>query len=94
MKTKLCILFLLSVLNLNTGCSKENTGSENETPKPYKEVSARDYGAVGDGQTNDTQAIQAAIDDCAKGSGKVTVPEGKYIVSSLFLKSNVELHLE
>ena len=94
MKTKLCILFLLSVLNLNTGCSKENTGSENETPKPYTEVSARDYGAVGDGQTNDTQAIQAAIDDCAKGSGKVTVPEGKYIVSSLFLKSNVELHLE
>lgn len=93
MKMKLYILFAGILLNLNTGCSKENLENKH-SPQSYKEVSVVDYGAVGDGQTNATKAIQAAIDDCAKGSGKVSVPAGKYIVGSLFLKSNVELHLE
>lgn len=55
-----------------------------------------DYGAKGDGKTNDAPAIQRAIDNCnANGGGMVLVPGGRtYKTGSLVLKSYVELHLE
>jgi ubiquinone/menaquinone biosynthesis C-methylase UbiE len=53
------------------------------------------YGAKGDGQAKDTQAIQAAIDACQRsGGGTVTVPAGTFLSGSLHLKSNVCLHLD
>ncbi len=55
-----------------------------------------DYGALGDGKTNDAKAIQKAIDDCYSfGGGKVVLPGGHtYVSGSLLLRSNVEFHLE
>lgn len=54
----------------------------------------RDFGAVGDGSTLDTKAIQAAIDKCsATGGGTVLVPSGTFLTGTLFMKSNVDLHL-
>ncbi|MHB0958041.1 MAG: glycoside hydrolase family 28 protein [Pirellulaceae bacterium] len=54
----------------------------------------RAFGAVGDGMHLDTQAIQAAIDKCsAQGGGTVFVPPGNYLTGTLFLKSNVNMHL-
>lgn len=53
-----------------------------------------DYGAIADGKTDNTKAIQKAVDDCAKGSGKVIVPKGTFLTGPIFLKSNVNLHLE
>lgn len=55
-----------------------------------------EFGAKGDGSTNDRLAIQAAIDACAKqGGGVVVLSGGKtYISGYLLLKSNVEFHLE
>jgi hypothetical protein len=51
------------------------------------------YGAVGDGVTLNTVAIQSAIDDCAKvGGGKVVLTSGKYLSGTIIMKSNVELH--
>ncbi len=43
-------------------------------------VSANDYGAVGDGVTDDTKAIQAAIDAAGEG-GKVCLAPGTYRVN-------------
>lgn len=59
----------------------------------------KDYGAVGDGKTLDTRAIQAAIDDAASQGrpgelAEVILPAGIYLTSSLFLKSHMEFHLE
>ncbi len=57
--------------------------------------SIMDFGAVADGITRSTAAIQAAIDACtASGGGRVTVPAGKYLSGTIQLKSNVDLHLE
>lgn len=52
------------------------------------------YGAVADGVTLNTAAIQAAIDACHQnGGGTVTVPAGVFKTGTLWLKSRVELHL-
>ncbi len=54
-----------------------------------------DYGAVGDGKTLCTAAIQSAIDSCAvSGGGEVYVPPGVFLTGSLILKNHVELYLE
>lgn len=53
-----------------------------------------DYGAVGDGITLSTAAIQKTIDDCAKnGGGTVRFNTGIYLSGSVFLKSNVILEI-
>jgi len=53
------------------------------------------YGAIGNGKTLNTRSIQQAIDTCHKdGGGVVYFPPGIYITGTLFLKSNVTLHLE
>ena len=58
--------------------------------------SVTSYGAVGDGRTLDTLAVQAAIDAAhAGGGGTVVVPAGGvYLVGSIELRSHVELHIE
>ena len=53
-----------------------------------------DFGAVADGKTLCTAAIQAAIDAChAAGGGTVAVPAGTFKTGTLWLRSHVELHL-
>jgi polygalacturonase len=54
-----------------------------------------DFGAIADGVTLNTKAIQMAIDKAnAEGGGKVIFPSGKFLSGSIQLKSNVELCLE
>ena len=53
-----------------------------------------EFGAIADGKTLATAAIQAAIDAChANGGGTVNIPAGRYVTGSIFLKDHVELHL-
>ena len=44
-------------------------------------VSVKDFGAVGDGVTDDTAAIQAAIDSTWPAGGSVYFPRGKYLAT-------------
>ncbi len=54
----------------------------------------RSFGALGDGCTMNTAAIQKAIDQCAlKGGGTVVVPPGVFLSGTLFLKDHVHLYL-
>ena len=63
------------------------------TKKETACVSVKDFGAVGDGVTDDTDAIQSAIHFCPPG-GRVTVPSGTYYIRPLVLKSHLTLELK
>lgn len=53
-----------------------------------------DFGAKADSTFLNTISIQKAIDACSnKGGGEVMVPAGTFVTGTVFLKSNVYLHL-
>lgn len=61
---------------------------------PQLSLNVRDFGAVGDGKTKDTAAIQQAIDRAyVLGGGEVVLPAGDYLTGAVALKSNTTLHL-
>ena len=54
-----------------------------------------DFGAVADAKTVNTEAIQAAIDQCAaSGGGVVVVPKGTFLSGAIFLKQGANLYVE
>ncbi len=70
-------------------------GSCSRTLRTQREsacIDVRAFGAAGDGETDDTAALQAAIDSCPE-NGRVTVPPGTYFVRPLVLKSHMTLEL-
>lgn len=71
-----------------------------ELPKIYAPHFKRDtfnivnYGAVADGMTLNSAAINKAIDECAqKGGGTVLIPRGSFVTGPIIMKSNINLHL-
>lgn len=63
------------------------------TDSEYVCLNVKDFGAKGDGQTNDTAHIQGCILACPS-TGRVYFPKGDYYTGPLFLKSNITLELE
>lgn len=54
----------------------------------------RDYGAKGDGVTDDTDAIQECLDHVVDvGGGTVYIPNGVYRLSKILTRDNVSAHL-
>ena len=80
-----------SAITYNQG----GTGAQDRTVKAKLQefVSVKDFGAVGDGVTDDTAAIQAAI-DTARTSGTFTsvyFPQGTYLISTTLIADRVSL---
>jgi hypothetical protein len=81
---------VLLVLYLPSGYSqneREQVTPAVETPaiqnssKSGQVVNVKEYGAVGDGITNDTVAFSKALAACAIDGGTCLVPEGTYLIS-------------
>ncbi|SDW35430.1 Glycosyl hydrolases family 28 [Lutibacter oricola] len=61
-----------------------------------KEYNIATYGAINDGKTVNTIAVQKAIDDCNKNGGGTVMIDGGgiYVIGTIFMKSNVTLHVD
>ncbi|HVT87300.1 MAG TPA: glycosyl hydrolase family 28 protein [Tepidisphaeraceae bacterium] len=79
-------LFLATILTAACLCNAQQNGAQSKIT---------DFGAVADGKTLNTIAIQKTIDHLAQsGGGTVIVPEGVFMSGSIFLKPGVNLHVE
>ena len=86
--------------NLGGGFIQEGTGAVQRTVESRLKdvVSVKDFGAVGNGTTDDSAAIQAAIDSIEPGSstpsnGRVYFPAGTYYVASTIRVNGDGVHL-
>lgn len=85
---KLRYYFTLILLVFFIHVEAQNTGNQNF-------YSIKNYGAAGDGQRLDTDAINRAINEAAnKGGGTVYFPAGDYLSFSIQLKSNITLYID
>ena len=70
------------------GFAQGNSGNARLT------LNVRDFGAIGDGASKDTAAIQRALDRCGVlGGGEVLFPDGTYLTGAIALRSNTTLRL-
>ena len=84
MKRIICLLIMLSAI---VSVAFAQTDSR-------RTFDVREFGAVGDGVSLDTKAIQSAVDQCGKLGGVVVFPRGVYLTGSIELRSNVELQVQ
>jgi hypothetical protein len=63
-----------------------------EGPSTSQEfINARQLGAIGDGKTDDTKALQRALDAARDAHGTVFVPPGEYLTAELQMHANTGL---
>jgi len=84
--------FLIRVLDQSGRTLAESAPIDAATKPLGRIFDVRDFQARGDGQHEDTAAIQRTIDACTPG-GIVLVPPGDYLVNHLELKGNLTLDL-
>jgi polygalacturonase len=59
---------------------------------PARDFNIQDFGAIGDGTTDCTDAFSKAISACSlEGGGRIVVPTGVFLTGTIHLKSNVNL---
>ena len=76
-----------------SSCARDGGRDGASAPAPRRSIV--EFGAVGDGQTLNTKAIQSAIDRCAAdGGATLVVPKGTFITGAIFLKQGVNLCVE
>lgn len=62
---------------------------------PDKTFNIKDFGAVGDGHTKNTEAFRNTIEACSKaGGGTVIIPPGSWLTGPIELKSNINFRAE
>ncbi|MFC1538914.1 glycoside hydrolase family 28 protein [Candidatus Latescibacterota bacterium] len=83
----LTVIFIFVIIT----CISCTPATDNQSDK----YNVLNYGAVGNGKTLNTDAINNAISDCSEsGGGTVTFPPGVYVSGTIVLKSNVTLNID
>src|SRR5215469_4209202 len=88
-----------SIAAVSAGHSNEFQGSgfrgDRDRDDRSRHCDPRSYGAVNDGKTDNTTALQTAIDRCAQGGGVVSITGGgTYVTGPIELKSRVYLRID
>ena len=91
-------LITISLLILLFGITANASAIENCATAPTSPlvVNVKDKGAKGNGSTDDTAAIQAAVDQVAGSGGTVLVPDGTYLIdaiTSVKIKSDITFRM-
>jgi len=61
---------------------------------PDRQFNLADFGAIGDGATDCSDAFAKAVAACsAAGGGRIVVPPGKFMTGPIHLRSRIDLHL-
>jgi hypothetical protein len=85
-----CLAVILSTVRPVRAADSQTVG-HTQAPRIF---SVLDYGAIGDGKTLDTAAINQAIAACAKaGGGQVFFPPGRYLSGTVYLTNGLTLFL-
>lgn len=96
----ICIAFCLNTTTIGSGPDNWNKADSilskiTEPSFPDVTFNIVDFGAVADGKTINTTAINNAISQANEsGGGTVLIPEGIFLTGAIHLKNNVRLHLE
>lgn len=87
------LILLCSIFVCDIHAHAQRRASQTETAK--LQLSIVDHGAVGDGETLNTEAIQRTMDTCSrKGGGTVRVPAGRFVTGTILIKDNCTLYLD
>ena len=77
--------------NLQYSQGASGSVARSNTSKFQDTISVKDFGAEGDGSTNDTTAIQNAITAAQIAHARLYIPAATYIVTSLTVTSSIEV---
>lgn len=93
--TFLLFLILATIFNAHNASAQSKFITPDLPKIPEKSFSINNYGAISDKVTDNTKAIQAAIDSAlGAGGGQVIVSKGEYLCGPLQFGNNLELHLD
>lgn len=104
LKLALIGLIVLLILIIGYNKSSQEDPGWNQVPDilsriippnfPAKDFQITEYGAIGNGKSDCTDAFKQAIAAChAAGGGRVVAPQGIFLTGAIHLKSNVNLHV-
>lgn len=82
---------LLAAYFMSLAAAQPSAPECEKPPSSHVLVNVKDLGARGDGRTNDTIAIQKAIDEVAGTGGTVLVPDGIYMVDAVDKETQLNL---